>query len=336
MLHQIAIFGQTGVDLFFVLSGFLITRILIATKGYDHYFSTFYCGRVLRILPLYYGFLILFYFVLPSLQSTKIAPFHSTWWWWFYLQNVPATLPALANDGPNHYWSLAVEEHFYLFWPLIVYLAPQKWLPRLCWGVILAAVVSRLFFIYQLHVSVFWFTTCRMDALAAGALLACCEAKKSIQAKAMTFLGIALCLPPLGMLLWWRFRTFGAWADLKELFKYSSFAAFYVSIIGLTVFYRESRLVKALFTNRPLVFSGKISYGLYVYHLMCFGLMANALSPKEYPILCLIASFGAVILVSWLSFVLFESRFLALKRFVSYNKSLVNGQAKEDAAVSVK
>lgn len=249
---------------------------------------------------------------------------------------MPATWAGLAQAGPNHYWFLAVEAHFYLFWPLLVYLAPQKWLPRLCWGVILAAVVSRYLFIYQLHVSAFWFTTCRMDALAAGALLACGEANQSIQHRRRFLFWLALCLPPLGMLLWLRFRAFGGWADIKELLRYSSFAAIYVSVVGLTVLYRESRFVNALFTNRPLVFSGKISYGLYVYHLMCFGLVADVLPPKQYPILCLIASFGVVFLVSWLSLVCFETRFLALKRFFSYDKPPANGQVKGETAVSVR
>ncbi len=119
-------FGQTGVSLFFVLSGFLITRILLSTKEKSGYFLTFYIRRALRIFPLYYGFLIIYYFLInPYLYNASNLSFSTQFYYWFYLQNIADTFGWAAN-GPFHFWSLAVEEHFYLFWPLLVYYLNDK------------------------------------------------------------------------------------------------------------------------------------------------------------------------------------------------------------------
>jgi peptidoglycan/LPS O-acetylase OafA/YrhL len=173
---KVAVFGQTGVDLFFVLSGFLITRILISTKDSPNYFRNFYGRRALRILPLYYFFLVIYYFIVPWLEKTPVDAFRTTWWYWFYLQNVPDTFNQLHSAGPFQYWSLAVEEHFYMIWPLIVYFAPVRSLERFSLVLIGAAIIFRAIFIFGFKVGVFYFTLCRMDALAFGTLLACLEA----------------------------------------------------------------------------------------------------------------------------------------------------------------
>ena len=118
---QASVIGQTGVDLFFVLSGFLITRILLASRQSEHYFRSFYARRTLRIFPLYFGFLAIYFFLLPLLFGEPIPPAPTQLWSWFYLENVPQTFVSLRTSGPGHFWSLAVEEHFYLIWPLLVF-----------------------------------------------------------------------------------------------------------------------------------------------------------------------------------------------------------------------
>lgn len=91
LLEKYASFGQTGVSIFFVLSGFLITRILMESKGSTRFFSDFYIRRSLRIFPLYYLFLILFYFVVPILQQVPIVPASEQVYFWVYLQNFAMT-----------------------------------------------------------------------------------------------------------------------------------------------------------------------------------------------------------------------------------------------------
>ncbi len=114
VLLKLSIFGQTGVTLFFVLSGFLITRILISTKHNTDYFKNFYLRRTLRIFPLYYLFLLIYYYIYPLIFNTGFTPIKDQLYFYAYIQNFAETFHWTAN-GPNHFWSLAVEEHFYLF-----------------------------------------------------------------------------------------------------------------------------------------------------------------------------------------------------------------------------
>src|SRR5262245_10664845 len=123
LFHRICQIGWVGVDLFFVLSGFLITGILYDSKGRNHYFRNFYVRRCLRILPLYYFSLILFLIVLP-----KLFPLHTgfrslrqdSFWYWTYLSNVRVAYRGWDSFGVlDHFWSLAVEEQFYLLWPIV-------------------------------------------------------------------------------------------------------------------------------------------------------------------------------------------------------------------------
>ena len=128
-INKVAIFGGTGVSLFFVLSGFLITRILISSKLKKNYFKNFYIRRSLRIFPLYFLFLLFYYVAYPLVLNEKFVSFHNQIYYWVYLQNFALTFN-WTSVGPLHLWSLAVEEHFYLIWPLLVYLLDIKWLKK--------------------------------------------------------------------------------------------------------------------------------------------------------------------------------------------------------------
>ena len=175
IVKEISYFGQTGVTLFFVLSGFLITRILIYTKGTEGYFKNFYLRRTLRIFPLYYLFLLLWYYVAPIFIEMESSSFNQQIYYFSYLQNFARTFDWNVI-GPNHFWSLAVEEHFYLFWPFIIFFFSRKNLVRITFGIILFAMVLRAFMLGDGY-SVFIFTFTRFDTLAIGALLAVLELK---------------------------------------------------------------------------------------------------------------------------------------------------------------
>lgn len=122
-------FGWSGVDLFFVLSGFLISSRIIPFINVKHTLSKFYINRALRILPLYYSFLIIFFsiwFILVSFNYFKTYTFYAHNWWTFFLffQNWAYIIDLLKDNTADffimHFWSLAVEEQFYLFFPLFV------------------------------------------------------------------------------------------------------------------------------------------------------------------------------------------------------------------------
>jgi len=317
LLALVAKFGQTGVDLFFVLSGFLITRILLASRTSPHYFRNFYARRSLRIFPLYYFFLFVWIFGVPLLQNHPLAPFRQTWWWWCYLQNIPSTWAhaGTAIAGPGHYWSLAVEEHFYLVWPLIVLLVPRR---RLIWVsglLIVLAILVRYVFIYKLGLPVFFFTLCRVDALAWGTLLACLETNLSIIRFRKLFLVTFIALIPLLVVVWTRFTEQGA--GWLQVVKYTFVGAIYWAFLGLVICDRNARWIRFGLANKPLRFCGKVSYGLYVYQGLTLWLAEPWLSSK-YGLVSLVAMILATLVISWLSFRLLESPFLRMKKFFEY------------------
>ena len=170
-------FGWAGVDLFFALSGFLITGILLDTRKADNYFSAFYARRVLRIFPLYYSVLIV---ILAASAALRQRPHNlplvaDQKLYFLYLTNWLVLWK--GQWGPNilgHFWSLAVEEQFYLIWPLCVWLLNSQ---RLAKAAVVASVIA-------LFVRIFWVahtgtseaialaTVTRMDTLLCGALAA--------------------------------------------------------------------------------------------------------------------------------------------------------------------
>src|SRR5215217_4795984 len=120
-------YGSYGVELFFVLSGFLITGILYDARNDPHYFRNFYMRRVLRIFPLYYGVLILLFFVAPLILLLRGPTLDylvdRQAWAWLYAVNIHIAMHGeWSLSYIDHFWSLAVEEHFYLFWPAVVFL----------------------------------------------------------------------------------------------------------------------------------------------------------------------------------------------------------------------
>src|SRR5690242_3161095 len=126
LLVKASSYGVLGVDLFFVLSGFLITGLLLDAKGKPHYFRNFYARRTVRIFPLYYLVLFLLLVVLPAVIAVPPALAHARReqaWLWTYTSNFYiASKASWALGYVSHFWSLAIEEHFYLLWPLVVFL----------------------------------------------------------------------------------------------------------------------------------------------------------------------------------------------------------------------
>ena len=169
--------GWVGVDLFFVLSGFLITGILADAKGGRHYFRNFYIRRSLRVFPLYYGVLLVCCVILPLLGVGTIESGKQGWLWGYGVSLFPMFSGAefrLGNDMNllfTHFWTLAVEEHFYLVWPLLVCFMGRQTLMRLCVGLGVLAFVARCVCV-KLGAStpvMYEVTFLRMDGMLAGA-----------------------------------------------------------------------------------------------------------------------------------------------------------------------
>ena len=171
--------GWVGVQLFFALSGFLITRILLRGKGERGWLRSFYARRLLRIVPLYYAFLLVVFFVAPRVIA--LHPLLGTVttaqaWYWLYLANWSAPFGGGARALP-HVWSLCVEEQYYLIWPIVIAYSSERALAWIAAGTVVGALVARV----AMHAflpgvvaasAAYTWTICRADAIALGALVA--------------------------------------------------------------------------------------------------------------------------------------------------------------------
>lgn len=319
-IKKVSVFGQTGVTLFFVLSGFLITRILINTKETEGYFKNFYLRRTLRIFPLYYLFLILSYFIVPYILDAKIPDFSQQIYYYLYLQNFASTFSWDAV-GPSHFWSLAVEEHFYLFWPLVIYLFSRKNLIKIIIGIIVFALLLRIYMVNK-DLDVFKFTFTRFDSLAIGAILAILELKNYFTSENIKKFVILLCGIFIPTITIWLFIS-GDKNTYIQIFKYLLISFTYFSLIGFILCLKNDHLINKFLRSRFLVYTGKISYGLYVYHPLAYALCDNYLNTNS-QIINLLIRFTATYILAALSYHFFESAFLRLKKYFEYSDKRKN------------
>jgi peptidoglycan/LPS O-acetylase OafA/YrhL len=260
--------GWVGVQLFFVLSGFLITGILLDTKGDSHYFRSFYVRRVLRIFPLYYLTLIVAFLALPQIMDLGVWEEHARRvqiWHWFYLINWFGSLYELS-----HFWSLAVEEQFYLIWPLVVFSLSTNRLIRTCGALVVSALLFRVVAVIC-HAPVGWsytFTIARWDALACGAAIAVAMRDPSWYELVVTWLRRSAV--PLGaVLLLIVAVNHGLPSDspLSQTAGYSALALLFGFFILSVVDPRKSNVwLRRVVESGWLRFFGKHSYGIYVLH----------------------------------------------------------------------
>jgi peptidoglycan/LPS O-acetylase OafA/YrhL len=237
------------VELFFVLSGFLITGILLRGEPTGSFVAGFYFRRALRLFPLYY--VVLAAACAASVQVRQGWPYYV-----FYTANVWVARSQRWSLG-GHFWSLAVEEQFYLLWPLIVLWTPRAWLKRICVALVATGLISRFVVEYLLR-NPFGFVLlpANVDSLAAGALLAL-----SGKRKRGTRDWIAAGASALATLICWRYGTEDV---LRVMPAILALPFFYVLIAG------AARRIQGpagwVLDRKTLQYLGRISYGLYVIH----------------------------------------------------------------------
>jgi peptidoglycan/LPS O-acetylase OafA/YrhL len=167
--------GWIGVQLFFVLSGFLITGILLDARDAPDYYRSFFVRRVLRIFPLYYATLIVLFVLLPALglQSPLKRDAAVELSYWAYFSNWYGPFHQ-GEDSVSHFWSLAVEEQFYLLWPFVIHRRSAAWVMRLCLAIAAASLLLRVVMLLAgvPAQAIYQFLVTRMDALALGGAVA--------------------------------------------------------------------------------------------------------------------------------------------------------------------
>lgn len=338
--------GWVGVQAFFVLSGYLITGILRRERAAAtpaDFFVNFYARRVLRIFPLYFGYLLLLVVVVdvikPGLLEVLAGIFNpSLPFLLTYTQNFYRIVSGISSPFYSHLWSLSIEEQFYLVWPLVVFLLGPRKLLAVCLALIAAALVIRFGELeFQLHtgiadkahagVLIYYFTGSHIDAFAFGALLTYRQESP----------GLRRVLPIASRWIPILFIVSGAWMivlgkavhygiGLNSLGWPLYLPQFYGYVWGFTLINALFFIVLAnidrlhvLVDLRALQRLGKVSYGFYVFHCPIVRLtkyfMGDLWSRSiPYDLGCLVIAFA----ISWglaeLSFRFFEQPIMRLKR----------------------
>jgi len=273
--------GLIGVDLFYVLSGFLITGILLKSKqqittGKQTIYSclkTFFVRRILRIFPIYYLTLAVAYLL-------SITPVPETIWWHLcYASNIYI---AQRGDWPgtiSHLWSLAVEEQFYLIWPWIILLIPEKMLfSVLIFIISLGPIFRHICDILDVgEISKVVITIGNMDLFGIGALLAYLISHNLVNSyKSQCYLKLCLIVGGIMFTESLLLRSFGINNSL------SNFSRTFEGLFICYVIYRTSIGFKGLMGRilefKPLLYLGKISYGIYLYHSFIKSVAPNMLN----------------------------------------------------------
>jgi len=336
--------GWAGVQLFFVLSGFLITGILLRTKEQfraSDYFKKFYGRRVLRIFPLYYFYLLFMLLLTAALiyfgyrvaymeRYQEHLPYALFFGYNFYIAS-----PAFSGDSwlIGHLWSLSAEEQFYLLWPLIILLTPKKYLKTLFLAGIAAGPLFRLgmtalykytdaaFLSSNMALAIYVLSFSQIDAFAFGAYITRFEIPKA----RLQFFILLLLLPIIGLATYYYSNgdlgpstalgfNYPLGKDLKQVWGYSYLAYLFALFIYLVV--REKMFLHFL-ENKFIQHLGRISYGAYVYHFAViwfvrrirdFGIPESAAKP-----LTLVIAAIATYAIATLSYKYLEKPILDLK-----------------------
>jgi peptidoglycan/LPS O-acetylase OafA/YrhL len=270
-VSQIASLGSLGVDIFFVLSGFLITSLLLADRGQPYYYRNFYWKRILRIQPVYILHLVAVWFLVPSSHGYVVLAL-------VYLVNFDTYFHA-ADVGPA--WTLAIEEQFYLIWPQIIGRLSLRNIYRVSIAVMLGSSLLRSAMLLIFKHAALRNTWYRFDGLAMGALLACQwmgeqeERTGGIEYFLRIFNSRALLV--LAMAYEISFAV-GVTKSLGLILLPTNYLVY--RAIGHIMHHPGSKLLGWL-AWRPLVFCGAISYSMYMFHTIFTYLYDTRITPPS-------------------------------------------------------
>lgn len=269
--------GWVGVDLFFALSGFLITGILLRVRQNRAGLTSFYVRRLLRIAPLYYLVLFATLVVLPHgappayLQASRDTLDHQSWLWLYgYNARVFFTGQFWADEGLrlSHFWSLAVEEHFYFVWPFLVLRFEPKRLLQIALGVALLEPCARALALAHgtSHAVIYCFSPYRLDALLLGSFVALAQPDAAKAQQLRRFAPLAFVLGACSFLGCLAYnRSPSGLQSSTQVLGFSGLAVAAAALVVIAVQPRSPLVGRAL-GFAPLRWLGKYSYGAYVLH----------------------------------------------------------------------
>jgi len=323
--------GRYGVDLFFVLSGFLISGVLLDSRAEQGYFRRFYWRRLLRIFPLYYSFLFFLFFLakfFPFVEFTNSPEYrylakNQIWLWTCLVNYFVAFKGEYLPLGMSYLWFISVLVQFYLLWPFLVLLLSRRSLTWLLAALVPFALVLRIVLASMglSNMSIYHVTFCRIDAFAIGSLIAVLyRTKDGLQ----PFVVISKIVAIVCFFLILGLFVIGRDIQLVVMLSFSVFSLLFGSFLLLAVAGKEDNNIVQFLRWPFLRFFGKYSYGLYVFHLpISRFLRKNVALFKELPtvfgsyipaqIMYIAFASAITLIVSVLSWNLYEKHFLKLK-----------------------
>jgi peptidoglycan/LPS O-acetylase OafA/YrhL len=330
--------GMHGVDLFFVLSGFLITGILIDSKDSPNFLRNFYIRRTLRIFPLYYAVTGFSFLILPFLLSlsaagaSKLGRFETAagdWiWYLLYCSNFTiAKANAFRHGILDVTWSLAIEEQFYLVWAIAVLFLSRRTLQRVCVGAIISALVIRIVMWRAGYswLQIYVLTPSRIDALAWGSLIALWlreptyDPRKFARWAGGPMLATTIIL---GFFFYLGFLNYTS--PLSFTMGYSLIGIFFAQLVVSVLYTRKGSFRERIFASKFFIFFGKYSYAIYLFHLPIRAVIRDAFFGETafrqlpgfalgWQMIFYVLATLAVIPLALLSWNLYEKQFLKLK-----------------------
>jgi peptidoglycan/LPS O-acetylase OafA/YrhL len=361
-VSDVRIVGWTSVDLFFVLSGFLITGILLdAKRESSNYFRSFYARRFLRIFPLYYAFLLFLLFVMPltpewaentasidrgAVGTDGLRDIQQ--WFWTYLVNVAAAIRPLDANVPlvhTHFWTLSLEEQFYLVWPLVVLALSRRQLIVVCAAMPAIALAIRVALVNDAFPSFFHdnaahvLAPARMDTLALGALAAL-AVRGDLDLRKLASYAPYVAWASIGVL-----ATLFAWRGGLEVFDewtltlgFTAAEFLWVSVLVLAITSGPRAMLVRFLSNRVMTAFGTYSYCMYIIHLLIGFELAVWVAREDlvrtaggsqilFNLAFNTAATAICFGVSFLSWHLYEKQFLKLKVLFPYRRRTEPGAA---------
>jgi len=337
---NLASMGWAGVDLFFVLSGFLITSILLKTRQEAHYFKNFYARRILRIFPLYYLFIAVMFIFLPII-SPELSPVNAqaaraSWPFftlylhnWIYIPKFSDRFSVLVPPFLAPTWSLAIEEQFYFLWPSVVFFLSRRKLFIVSIAIVVFTLLMRIALVQiagswaSLEYFLYYSTLARFDGLCVGALIAMVfqsERWKLVISRFAWPVVIGVLIGMAGIVIANSDVFALSTNPYLDMWGYTLLALGSGAMVVLVTTGPSRGVLRVVFRNPILRFFGKYSYSMYILHIPVMYMVRREIKVLHFSgdaawFACVVLSFGLTIVGALVTWHLLEKHAIGLKKY---------------------